>query len=171
MQQASIFKWDTIQEIATDPIQHGSGVVPGKMCEVELISGKIIRAWRSNDGREYCCHGLTFGGKESPAGILSPYTGQPVEMILREHYRLIPEDQARPGDILVWRGLPPETTPHSAILTDPVVPRGKHYLDDTTRRQTKNGLRPEANQTLKEIVEIYGESYNVYRRREGGGGS
>ena len=78
---------------------------------------------------------------------------------------MIPEEQARAGDILVWRGIAPETTPHSAVLTDPVLEEGKRYLAYTTRLQSKNGLSPEMTMTLEQLIGIYGESYNAYRRR------
>lgn len=79
---------------------------------------------------------------------------------------MIPEAHAAAGDVLVWRGVASQTTPHSAVLTDPVVAQGKSYLDeDATRLQTKNGLSPETNMTLKELNESYGESYNTYRKQ------
>src|SRR5258707_5644393 len=96
-----LFRWETLRELATDNIRTKSGVVQGKMCEIELASGKTVRVWRSDDGRQYFCHGFTFGGKEAPGGPISPYTGKSVETILQEHYQLIPETEARPGDILV----------------------------------------------------------------------
>jgi hypothetical protein len=108
---------------------------------------------------------LTFGGKEAPGGPISPFTGKPVEVILEEHYQSIPEAQAQPGDILVWRGLAPDTTPHSAVLIGPVFAPGRNHLDDTTRLQTKNGMQPESNTSLAQLIMNYGESYNVYRRR------
>lgn len=134
------------------------------MYEVKLTSGKAIRVWRADDGRQYFCHGLTFGGKDAPGGVISPYTGTPVETILQEHYQLVPEAEAKSGDILVWRGIAPETTPHSAVLTAPLVTPGRGYLDLSTRLQTKNGLSPEKATTLGESIDVYGESYNVYRR-------
>ena len=78
---------------------------------------------------------------------------------------MIPKEQARAGDILVWRGVAPETTPHSAILTVPVLAQGKSYLDAIAGIQTKNGLSPETNWPLEQLIGIYGESYNTYRRR------
>ncbi len=160
-----IFKWDTIKEIGSDDLRHVGGTVTGKTCEIELVSGKTIQVWRSDDGQSYFCHGLTFGGKGAPGGIITPYTGKSVEVILQEHYRMIPEAHAQAGDILVWRGLAPETTPHSAVLTAPVVVQGKSYLDDSTGLRTKNGLSPEASMTLAELIQLYGESYNAYTRR------
>jgi hypothetical protein len=154
-----------MNELGPDDLQHQGQPVPGKMYEIELTSGKTIQVWRSMDGKEYFCHGLTFGGKEAPGGAVSPYTGKPVETILHEQYQMIPEAQTRAGDILVWRGLAPATTPHSAILIAPILAQGKSYLDYTTRLQTKNGLAPETIATLEEIIGIYGESYNAYRRR------
>ena len=78
---------------------------------------------------------------------------------------MVPEGQASVGDILIWRGLAPETTPHSAVLTEPVVIPGQHYLDETSRLRSKNGMLPEAELTLADLFGRYGESYNVYRRR------
>ena len=54
---------------------------------------------------------------------------------------------------------------HSAILTDPVIAAHASYLDYASRLQSKNGIRPEANLTLEELILEYGESYNPYRRR------
>jgi hypothetical protein len=80
--------------------------------------------------------------------------------------RQIPGTRAETaGDILVWRGIAPETTPLSAILTDPIIAPGKSYLDSKSRVQTKNGLSPETNLRLEQLIGIYGESYNAYRRR------
>lgn len=135
------------------------------MCEVLLASGSLIQVWRSADGQQYFCHGLTFGGKGAPGGAVSPYTGWSVETILRECYELVPEELAAPGDILVWKGVAPETTPHSAILTQPIVHPGEDQLGVTSRLQTKNGLSPETNMPLQRLIAIYGESYNAYRRR------
>jgi hypothetical protein len=106
----SIFTWDTMKEVGVHDLQHQGQRVPGKMYEVELTNGKVVRVWRSDDGQQYFCHGLTFGGKEAPGGVISPYTGRPVETILQAHDEKIPEVQARAGDILVWRGLAPETS-------------------------------------------------------------
>jgi hypothetical protein len=160
-----IFKWETMQERGIDHGQYHGQPVPGKMYEVELTNGKTVEVWRADDTKAYFCHGLTFGGKEAPGGAVSPCTGMPVETILEGYYRLSPKAEAKPGDILVWRGLAPETTPHSGVLTDPVFAEGKKYLADGTRLQTKNGFSPEANMRLEQLFEIYGESYNAYRRR------
>jgi hypothetical protein len=122
-----------------------------------------VNVWRSDDGRQYFCHGLTFGGKEAPGGAASPYN-KDVPTILRGHYRLVAEGQAIPGDVLVWRGTDANDVVHSAVLTDPVVVQGTDYLDYATRLQSKNGRKPEANLTLEAIIREYGESYNVYRR-------
>jgi hypothetical protein len=160
-----MFHWDTLKEIGPHELYYRRMPVPGKMYEVELTTGETIHVWRSDDGQQYFCHGLTFGGTVAPGGAISPYTGKPVQTILEEYYQMIPEEQARGGDILVWRGIASETTPHSAILTDPILVQGKSYLADSTKLQTKNGLSPEMNMTLEELIDIYGESYNVYRRR------
>ena len=88
-----------------------------------------------------------------------------MEVILQAFYDLIPEATAKPGDILVWRGIAPITTPHSAVLIDPVLVPGRTYLADTAILRSKNGMRPEAEITLDLINKDYGESYNVYRRR------
>jgi hypothetical protein len=134
-------------------------------CEVELTSGHVILVWKSDDGQQYFCHGLTFGGSRALGGAISPFTGKPVETILQNHYQMIPEKQAYAGDILVWRGLSPETTPHSAILNDAILAPGKNFLDDTASVHTKNGMFVESTTSLGELIEIYGESYNVYRRQ------
>jgi hypothetical protein len=159
-----IFKWETLREIGAHDLGYAPAV-PGKMCEVELSSGVPVQAWRAADGQQYFCHGLTFGGKDAPGGPVSPFTGRAVETILQEHYRPIPEATALPGDILVWRGIAPDTTPHSAILTVVIVPSGKSYLDEATRLQSKNGMHPEQSLPLRDLIRRYGESYNAYRRR------
>ena len=66
----------------------------------------------------------------------------------------------------MWRGIAPLSTPHSAVLIDPAIVFGMNRLADGSRLRTKNGMLPEADATLKEINDEYGESYNVYRRRE-----
>jgi hypothetical protein len=141
--------------------------VSGIILEVELTSGQTVSVWRAENGQDYFCHGLTFGGKEAPGGVVSPL-GNDVPTILRGHYDLIPEGQARAGDILVWRGASANDVIHSAILTNPVLTTGKNYLDYATRLQTKNGITPETNMSLEDLIVEpigYGESYNAYRRR------
>lgn len=160
-----MFKWDTLKEVGPHDLRSQGSVIRGKACEIELTNGRTIRVWRADDGQQYFCHGLTFGGKQAPGGAISPYTGEPVETILGAYYELIDEAQARQGDILVWEGLAPETTPHSAILTIPRVVPGTAYLDDGTTLRTKNGLWPETDMELWELFRPYGESYNAYRRR------
>lgn len=160
-----LFKWETIREIAPHPLHHQGKEVPGAMCEVELTTGESVQVWRSSDGQQFFCHGLTFGGKDAPGGAISPYTGESVETILQAHFQSIPEFEAQPGDILVWRGVPPESTPHSAVLVNPIMAAGATYLADLTKVQTKNGLMAETDLTLEELIAIYSESYNVYRRR------
>jgi hypothetical protein len=159
-----LFKWETLREIGPHDLGYAPPV-PGKMCEVELTSGATVQAWRADDGQQYFCHGLTFGGKDAPGGPISPFTGRAVETILEHHYEPVPEAEAKPGDILVWRGVAPDTTPHSAVLTDMIIVAGKTYLDDATRLQSKNGMLPEQNLPLRGLIRDYGESYNVFRRR------
>ena len=88
--------------------------------------------------------------------------------ILDNHYRRVDaEASAVRGDILVWRGLGNDT-PHSAILTEPVVQEGKNYLDYSSKVQTKNGRLPETEMTLERLTGdefTYGDSFNVFRRR------
>jgi len=86
-------------------------------------------------------------------------------MILSENYELVPEGQAKPGDILVCRGADANDVVHSAIITDPVLLHDKNYLAYSTRLQSRNGGKPEAILTLEEIILDYGESYNTYRRK------
>jgi hypothetical protein len=164
---SSIFKWETLREVEQYSFRLKSGDMPGKTLDVELTSGPIIRVWRADNCQEYFCHGLTFGGKKAPGGVVSP-SGNHVATILSCHYDLIPEAHAQAGDILVWRGGGPNEVVHSAILTDPVVAEGTSCLDYSSRLQSKNGFLPEANMTLEELIEGehgYGESYNTYRRK------
>ncbi len=161
----SIFRWDTLKEIGPYPLRYSDGSVPGKAYEVALRSGETVRVWRADDSRQYFCHGLTFDGKAAPGGPISPF-GEHVPIILRRYFELVPEGEARAGDILVWRGLDADDIQHSAVLTAPVLVAGKAYLDYSTRLQTKNGIDPETNTELGKLVEdLYGESYNVFRRK------
>ena len=102
----------TLRDVGGHEFRYLSGPVPGRVVEVELTSGPTMRLC-SDDGVRYFCHGLTFGGKDAPGGPISPYTGNPVEVILREHYEAIPEVRATAGDVLVWRGIAPLSTPTS----------------------------------------------------------
>jgi hypothetical protein len=159
-----IFKWETLREVGPYDLRYAVPV-PGKLYEVELTSGPGVQVWRASDGQQYFCHGLTFGGKEAPGGPISPFSGKAVETIPHRHYQPIPESEARPGDILVWRGVAPDSTPHSAVLTDPVITPGMGSLDEVTRLQSKNGILPEQNLALGQLIQDYGEAYNVFRRR------
>ena len=164
----ALFKWETLKEIGTLELRFESRTIPGKYFELELASGSKVFVWRADNGQDYFCHGLTFGGNDAPGGAISPF-GNQVPIILREHYDAIGEGQARPGDILVWRGLGANDVVHSAILTDPVVTPGANYLDYSSRLQTKNGINFETNMSLQKLIEEpegYGESYNVYRGRQ-----
>lgn len=160
------FRWGSLRTIQKHDL-NTRPAVPGMMLEVELTSGETIRVWRGDDGQSYFCHGLTFGGKDSPGGPISPYTGPPVETILARFFaEVIPEVLAKPSDIVVWRSPDPlESTPHSAIITQPVVLIGTNYLGYETKLLTKNGVRPEVEMTFEDLVAIYGETYNVYSRK------
>jgi hypothetical protein len=162
-----IFRWETMREVGARALPY-EPPVHGKMLEVDLTSGPKVQVFRADDGLFYFCHGLTFGGKAAPGGAISPFSGQNVRIILDNHYRLVdPEAGAVRGDILVWRGLG-DDTPHSAILTEPVILQGKTYLDGSSKVRTKNGRLPETEMTLERLTGdefIYGDSFNVYRRK------
>jgi hypothetical protein len=162
-----IFKWETMREVGPHTL-HYEQPVHGKVLEVELTSGPKVQVFRAEDGQFYFCHGLTFGGKQAPGGAVSPFSGKYVRTILDNHYWLVDsESGAVRGDILVWRGLG-DDTPHSAILTEPVVQQGKNYLDYSSRVQTKNGRLPETEMTLERLTGdefTYGDSFQVFRRR------
>src|SRR5437879_5824742 len=98
-----MFKWETLREVAPEPLRYQTGDVSGKTFEIELTNGHKVQVWRSDDGQQYFCHGLTFGGKEAPGGAVSLY-GKEVPAILREYYEPVPQVQAKAGDILVWSG-------------------------------------------------------------------
>jgi hypothetical protein len=164
---AGIFRWDTLKVIGPHDLGYRPPV-PGMMMEVMLTSGVAVRVWRSSDARQYFCNGLAFGGKDAPGGPFSPYTGMPVETILREYYASIPEAEARAGDILVWRGIEPETTPHSAVLIEVSRLPDRGDLHESSRLASKNGMLPEGVFTLEELWAIYGESYGVYRQAGAG---
>jgi hypothetical protein len=163
-EEKPIFKWETMREVGQETLRYQCRAIPGKVYEVELTSGPIVTVWGSDDGQRYFCHGLAFGGKEAPRGAISPY-GKEIPTLLRGHYDQVPESQARPGDILVFQGADANEVVHSAVLTSPVVVQGSNQLDYSTRVQSKNGSKPEANLLLEAIILEYGESYNVYRRR------
>jgi hypothetical protein len=162
-----IFKWETMHEVAPRTLPY-EPPVQGKVFEVELTSGPTVLVFRAEDGLFYFCHGLTFGGKHAPGGAASPFSGRDVRTILDNHYRLVaPDSGAARGDILVWRGLG-DDTPHSAILTEPVVQPGQNALDYSSKVQTKNGRLPETEMTLERLIGdefSYGESFQVFRRR------
>jgi hypothetical protein len=162
----SIYKWDTMKEIGSHELKFKERTVPGKTLEVELTSGEKVHVWRADNGEDYFCHGLTFGGKEAPGGPISPL-GEYVLTILHSYYELVvPESKAVADDVLVWRGTSANDVVHSTIITEPVLTPGKNQLDYTTRLQTKNGIQLETNMTLERLCEgYYGESYNCYRRR------
>jgi hypothetical protein len=163
-EEQPIFCWETLREVGRETLRYQTGAIPGQVCEVELTSGQKVTVWRSDDGQEYFCHGLTFGGKTAPGGALSPY-GKEIPTILREQYELVPESQARAGDILVFRGIDANEVVHTAVLTAPVLAPGGNQLDYSARVQSKNGSKPEANLTLELLILEYGESYDTYRRR------
>jgi len=164
-QPGSLFRWHTLREIADHPLRYPSRTVAGKTYEVELTTAETIQVWRADDREQYFCHGLTFGGKASPRGTISPY-GNQVPTILHGHYELISEGEAVTGDILVWRGADARDVIHSAILTAPIKAPGKNYLDYESNLRTKNGIDPETTMTLERLIaNWYGESYNVYRRK------
>jgi hypothetical protein len=163
---APIFRWETLREVRRHTLPFKQPI-HGTILEVELASGRNVSVFRADDAAFYFCHGLTFGGKEAPGGAVSPFSGQDVAIILANHYRLVdPESGAVAGDVLVWWG-PGGQTPHSAIVTSPVIVPGKNYLDYSSLLRTKNGKLPEETMTLERLVdgpESYGESYNVYHR-------
>jgi hypothetical protein len=144
-------------------------VVAGKIMEVELHEwpGTWIRVWLADNGLDYFCHGLTFGGKSCPVGPVSPFSGEPVEKILAMCYREVEaEANSRKGDVLVWRDAGLVGTPHSAVLTSASAFQGETKLGYSSILRTKNGMAPECDSTLEELVNLYGESYRVYRRTE-----
>src|ERR1700688_4510454 len=102
MDGETIFKWETLREVRTDTLPFKEPV-HGRILEVELTRGHKINVFRADDGCFYFCHGLTFGGKEAPAGAISPFSGKDVQPILDDHYELVdPQSAAVAGDILVW---------------------------------------------------------------------
>jgi len=102
----AIFKWETLTEIGSRELRYQDRTVPGKILEVELTRGEKVRGWRADDGQDYFCHGLTFGGKAAPGGVVSPLSDH-IPTILRGYYDSVPYGQSRTGDILVWRGASP----------------------------------------------------------------
>jgi hypothetical protein len=164
---ASIFRWETMLEAGPWTLDYEQPV-HGKVFQVQLTSGHNVRVFRADDAQFYFCHGLTFGGKDAPGGAVSPFSGKDVQVILDNHFRPIDlESGAVPGDILVWHGLS-EDTPHSGVLTQPVVRKGKSYLDYSSKVRTKNGRMREQEMTLERLTGdefIYGDSFAVFRRK------
>ena len=68
----SIFKWNTIQDIAPHELHFQGRPVPGMMLAIDLTSDEMVHVWRADDRQQFFCHGLTFGGKDAPGGALSP---------------------------------------------------------------------------------------------------
>jgi hypothetical protein len=167
----SIFKWATMREVGPWTLGYAQPV-HGKAFEVELTSGHKVQVFRADDGLFYFCHGLTFGGKQAPGGAVSPFSGEDVRTILDNHYQPIePESGAVRGDVLVWTGIGGDT-PHSAILSEPVVRQGTSYLDYASRVWTKNGRLAEAEMSLGRLTGdefSYGDSFTVYRRKKESG--
>jgi hypothetical protein len=161
-----LFNWGTMREVGPHTL-HYQPPVHGTVFEVELTSGPKVQVFRGTDGRFYFCHGLTFGGTQAPGGAVSPFSGKDVRTILDNHYRRVePESAAVAGDILVWKGLG-DDTPHSAILTWPVVQEGTSYLDASSTVRTKNGRLPETEMTLERLTGdeySFGDSFDVFRR-------
>src|SRR5437660_11994489 len=99
-----MFKWESLRKVAAHTLRYRMGEIPGDTYDVALNDGKVIQVWRAKDGQQYFCHGLTFGGKQAPGGVISPY-GKEVPALLHEYYEQVPEARAQAGDILVWYGL------------------------------------------------------------------
>jgi hypothetical protein len=136
-------------------------------------------AWRPDNNVQgadrYFCHGFTFGGSNAPNGPFSPY-GAYVVTILARGFNLIPEANARAGDIVVWYDANNQVI-HSAVLNNVVINDGRLDRERTTLR-TKNGRLPlENNMTLERVCNGplvgndaeespgYGTTYRVYRAR------
>ena len=164
-QEEPIFKWDTLREVGQETLRYQMGYLPGKVYEVELTSRAKSDglAWRRRPAIFLPRSDLRWEARHL-ADAVSPY-GKEIPTILRGHYDPVPEHQTRPGDIVVFRGTDADEVVHSAVLTSPVVAQGQNYLAYSTRVQSKNGVRPEANLTLEAVILAYGESYNTYRRR------
>jgi hypothetical protein len=126
-----IFRWDTLTDLGLRELKYQHRSVLGHAFEITLTNGQKTHVWRAEDGMEYFCHGLTFGGKDAPGGSVSPFN-EFVPVILEGYFDPIAESEAVAGDILVWRGVDANDVIHSAILTDLVVTPGKSYLDYST---------------------------------------
>ena len=162
-----LFKWETMREVGPRTLPYEQPI-HGTALEVELTSGPKVQVFRAADGQFYFCHGLTFGGTRAPGGAVSPFSGKDVRTILDNHYQIVvPESDAVPGDILVWKGLS-DDTPHSAILTELTVRPDSNLLDYSSKVRTKNGRLPEGEMTLERLTGdefAYGDSFTVFRRR------
>jgi hypothetical protein len=158
-----MFQWDTLRDAGRHIIPFKDPIV-GRIAEVALTNGPVVRAFRADDGLFYFCHGLTFGGKTAPGGPISPFSGPDVQTILRHQYQQkVNEAEAIPGDILVWFGAGTET-PHSAILSTVALDSSGDLLDYTTILRSKNGKLPEGSYSLEQLIDEYGHDFRVFRR-------
>lgn len=160
-----IFRWESLRMGGRADMRPKGQLVTGRTGEVELTTGGVIEVWRSEDGKEYFCHGLTFGGKSAPGGPVSPYSGVPVERIIHAFFDMVVEAETRPGDILVWSDTVRGIASHSAIVIAPIVDPDLQLLDPSSRLLSKNGFQPESETTLAALLRFYGEWYNAYKRR------
>jgi len=167
VEEKPIFRWETMREVGSHTLDYEKPV-RGKIFEIELTSGHKVEIFRADDGQFHFCHGLTFAGTNAPGGAVSPFSGKDVRTILENHYKpVLPESGAVRGDILVWKG-PDGNTPHSAILTEPIVLPGTELLSYSSKVRTKNGSFPEAEMTLARLTSDefrYGDTFNVFRRK------
>lgn len=118
-----------------------------------------------DDQRDWC-HGISLG--TYAAWGYSVWSGGPMEKVVRDEYRRIPREQARPGDLAAWVPMPDgRLYGHSARFTQPVL-RGDGGIDAArSRLDTKNGQAMLANRSLAEIMAVstYGYSVAVYRAK------
>jgi hypothetical protein len=118
-----------------------------------------------DDQRDWC-HGISLG--TYAAWGYSVWSGGPMEKVVRDEYRRIPREQARPGDLAAWVPMPDgRLYGHSARFTQPVL-RGDGGIDAArSRLDTKNGQAMLANRSLAEIMAVstYGYNVAVYRAK------
>jgi RHS repeat-associated protein len=163
-------RWDTAVK------QPGGAFYLGRKAElykVKLSQGDDeIFALRFSDDA-YFCHGLAFGGSKIQPPI-SP-VGASVDTILKNSGRwqkveLAERKDLVKGDIIVWRAvektgeIPKNGVVHSALIESTAfLDKKEERLDiNKVRLRSKNGLGPDAIQTMSEVDAMYGKK-NSYR--------
>jgi hypothetical protein len=165
-----LIDWRTARVVGPLTMWEGSAdATPGAIYSVRLRNGTDVELWRPNNPdainprRRFNCHGLTIGGDEAPGGPFSPVTAEAMNAILAAGYTRIQQtNQAQVNDILIFRDRQGRPI-HSARLA--AVALRDNALDvNATRLDTKNGANERTTQTLVQLIILYGNIIEVWRR-------